>query len=114
MANTMEHKDVIEQSSGNIFADLNVDDATHMQAKAKLALAILTCIEERGLTQMEAAQFLGTDQSYISKLKRGRELRRFTFDRLMGWLSKLDYNVTLTVEQKPKSQQNGHIQVAVS
>jgi len=114
MPNTTEHIETVEQSSGNMFADLNVDDANDMQAKAKLAFAILTCIEERGLTQMEAAQFLGTDQSYISKLKRGRELRRFTFDRLMSWLSKLDYNVTLTIEQKTKSQQNGHIQVAVS
>ena len=84
-----------------------------MQAKAKLAVAILRLIEERRLTQIEAAQILGTDQSYISKLKRGRELRRFTFDRLMGWLTKLDQNVTLTVKQKSKNQKDGYIQVAV-
>ena len=104
---------IIERSSGNIFADLNVEDAEGMQAKAKLAVAILRLIEERRLTQIEAAQILDTDQSYISKLKRGRELRRFTFDRLMGWLTKLDQNVTLTVKQKPKNQKDGYIQVAV-
>ncbi len=61
MANT------IKKSSGNIFADLNVEDSDGMQAKAKLAVAILRLIEERRLTQIEAAQILGTDQSYISK-----------------------------------------------
>ncbi len=110
MVNTIE---AVEKGSGNIFADLNVEDADGMQAKAKLAVAILRLIEERRLTQIEAAQILGTDQSYISKLKRGRELRRFTFDRLMGWLTKLDQNVTLTVKQKSKNQKDGYIQVAV-
>ena len=110
MANTIE---AVEKSSSNIFADLNVEDADGMQAKAKLAVAILRLIEDRRLTQIEAAQILGTDQSYISKLKRGRELRRFTFDRLMGWLTKLDQNVTLTVKQKSKNQKDGYIQVAV-
>ncbi len=110
MVNTIE---AVEKGSGNIFADLNVEDADGMQAKAKLAVAILRLIEERRLTQIEAAQILSTDQSYISKLKRGRELRRFTFDRLMGWLTKLDQNVTLTVKQKSKNQKDGYIQVAV-
>ena len=113
MANTIEKIETIKKGSGNIFADLNVDDSDGMQAKAKLAVAILRLIEDRSLTQIEAAQILGTDQSYISKLKRGRELRRFTFDRLMGWLTKLDQNVTLTVEQKSKNQKDGYIQVAV-
>lgn len=113
MANTIEKIETIKKGSGNIFTDLNVEDSDGMQAKAKLAVAILRLIEERRLTQIEAAQILGTDQSYISKLKRGRELRRFTFDRLMGWLIKLDQNVTLTVKQKSRNQKDGYIQVAV-
>ena len=75
-----------------------------MRAKAELALAILRLIEDRRLTQIEAAQILGTDQARISKLKRGRELRRFTFDHLMDWLIKLDQNVTLTVKQKSQKK----------
>lgn len=110
MSQTIEK---IEKSSGNIFADLEVENPDEMQAKAQLAVAILKLIDERGLTQLQAAQILGTDQSYISRLKRGRELRRFTFDRLINWLTKLDRNITLTVEQKPKYQKNGQIQVAV-
>ncbi len=103
----------IERSSGNVFADLGVDVPNEMLAKAKLASAILDVIKHRGLTQLQAAKILDTDQSYISKLNRGSELRRFSFDRLMGWLTKLDRNVTLTVKQKPRSQESALIRVAV-
>ncbi len=113
MANTIKTVETVKKSSGNIFADLNVDDSDGMRAKAELALAILKLIEDRRLTQIEAAQILGTDQARISKLKRGRELRRFTFDRLMDWLIKLDQNVTLTVKQKSQNEKNGYIQVAI-
>jgi predicted XRE-type DNA-binding protein len=106
--NTIE----VEKSSGNIFADLEVEAADAMLAKAKLAQSILERIESKGLKQAESAALLGTDQSYISKLKKGSELRRFTFDRLMGWLLKLDRDVILTVKQKPQNQEAGMIQVA--
>ncbi len=104
--------EIIEHSSGNIFADLEVAGADDMMAKAQLAAVILDIIEERGLKQREAADLLGTDQSYISKLKRGSELRRFTYDRLMDWLVKLDRRVTLTVESRMEHDTGG-IQVSV-
>ena len=57
-----------EVSSGNVFADLGVDAADEMLAKAKLATAILDVIKKRGLTQHQAAKLLNADRSYISKL----------------------------------------------
>lgn len=106
-------KEIIERSSGNVFADIGVDDADEMLAKAKLASAILDIIEHRKLTQHQAAKILGTDQAYISKLKRGSELRRFTFDRLMSWLTKLDRNVIVSVKRKTSGQESAAIQVAI-
>jgi predicted XRE-type DNA-binding protein len=103
---------IIEHGSGNIFADLEVAGAGDMMAKAQLAAAILEIIEQRGLKQREAADLLGTDQSYISKLKRGSELRRFTYDRLMDWLVKLDQRITLTVEHRMEHDTGGGIQVS--
>ena len=104
--------EIIERGSGNVFADLGVDAPNEMLAKAKLASAILDVIEHRKLTQHQAAKILGTDQAYISKLKRGSELRRFTLDRLVTWLTKLDRNVTLTVKPKRRRQEVGVIQVS--
>lgn len=102
-----------EVGSGNVFADLGVDDAEEMLAKAKLALAILDTIEQRGLTQQQAAELLETDRSNVSKLKRGSELRKFTFDRLLSWLTKLDHDVTLTIKHKSRRRESGRLRVAV-
>ena len=71
--------DKIEKSSGNIFADLGLDDAGQMLAKAKLASFIIDEIDKRGLTQNQAAKLFVTDQSHISRLQRGHEFQRFTF-----------------------------------
>lgn len=102
-----------EVSSGNVFADLDVDSGDEMLAKAKLATAILDVIKKRGLTQHQAAKLLKADRSYISKLKRGSELRRFTFDRLLTWLNKLDQDVILTVKHKARNHDTARINVAI-
>ena len=102
-----------EISSGNVFADLGVDDPEEMLAKAKLAMTILNAIEQRGLTQHQAAKLLETNRTNISKLKRGNELRKFTFDRLLSWLTKLDRDVTLTVKRKPSRHETGQLHVTV-
>lgn len=105
-------KEKIEKSTGNVFADLGLDDADEMMAKAKLASCILDVIEKRGLTQSQAASLLGTDQSYISKLKIGSALRHFTFDRLLHWLNRLDRNIVLTIKNKSQKQDQATIRVA--
>ncbi|RKZ43721.1 MAG: XRE family transcriptional regulator, partial [Gammaproteobacteria bacterium] len=56
---------------------------------------------------------LDTDRTYISKLKRGSELRRFTFDRLLTWLNKLDQDVILTVKHKASNHDTAKINVAI-
>jgi predicted XRE-type DNA-binding protein len=108
MSEEMTH----EVSSGNVFADLGVSKAEEMLAKAQLAQAIIAVIEDRGLTQQQAARLLGTNQSYISMLKRDRELRRFTFDRLLHWLNRLDRDATLTVARRPSKQGGATVHVA--
>lgn len=96
----MSEKLIIEESCGNVFEDLGLENSSELLSKARLASSILKVIEERGLTQQQAADLLGTDQSYISKLKKGSELKRFTYDRLITWLRKLDHSLTLTIESK--------------
>ena len=72
----MEENEVNEPQvfygSGNVFADLGLPDADEMLAKAGLASAILDVIEQRGLTQAEAAEKMGIDQPKVSKIVRGR------------------------------------------
>ncbi|HEB72006.1 MAG TPA: XRE family transcriptional regulator [Nitrospirae bacterium] len=101
------------ESSGNVFADLGLENSEELLAKSRLALEILRIIKKRKLTQAKAAKILDTDQSQISILKTGDCLQRFTFDRLLTWLTKLDCDVTLTVRPKPRNQECGLLEVSV-
>jgi predicted XRE-type DNA-binding protein len=71
MANKTEEI-LVEESSGNVFADLDLPHPQERLAKAKLASAIQDVIEHRGLTQVQAAEIMGIDQPKVSKIMRGR------------------------------------------
>ena len=60
-----------EESSGNIFADLNIPEPSLYLAKAELANQICSVIQKRNLTQVEAAEILGINQPKVSALSRG-------------------------------------------
>jgi predicted XRE-type DNA-binding protein len=62
----------VEESSGNVFADLGLSDPEERLAKADLAIAISREIESRDLTQAEAADLLGAAQPDVTNLMRGR------------------------------------------
>jgi len=90
--------DVI-MGSGNVFADLQLPDAGFLLARADLAIEIGRVLDERGLSQAEAAKLLGTSQPRISDLRRGR-LEGFTLDRLVRFLNALDQDVEMRVRPK--------------
>jgi predicted XRE-type DNA-binding protein len=58
-------------SPGNVFADLGLPDADTRLAKAELARQISAVIAERRMTQCEAAEALGIDQSNVSAITQG-------------------------------------------
>ncbi len=86
----------ITRGSGNVFKDLGFDHPEEYQAKAELALQIITIIADRALTQREAATRIGATQPDISKLKRG-QLKGFTLDRLFSFLLRLNRNIQIRV-----------------
>jgi predicted XRE-type DNA-binding protein len=86
------------RSSGNVFADIGSLEPEVALAKADLILAISAIIADRGWTQAEAASALGIDQPKISALLRG-QLAGFSFERLMRFLNRLNFDVTLAVTQ---------------
>ena len=105
---------VFTKSSGNIFADLDLENSDELLAKSTLARTIREIIKQRKLTQAKAAKLLGTHQTHISRLNSGAGIDSMSFDLLMSWLTRLDRNITVTVKKMPKSQKDyGHIQVAV-
>lgn len=105
-----KRKGLIEQSSGNVFADLGLVDPEARLAKAELARRIGDLIAERQLIQAEAAQLLGIDQPKISALLRGR-LGGFSFERLMRFLTILGRDVQIVVKAKPGKRRQGEVVV---
>jgi predicted XRE-type DNA-binding protein len=111
MAKAAMSKDIqVERSSGNVFADLGLPNPEEHLVKATIALAIARTIRERGLTQEQAGEILGLAQPKVSALIRGH-LDKFTIDRLMRYMCKLDYDVTISFRPKPKSREAAAIHV---
>jgi predicted XRE-type DNA-binding protein len=95
----------VTPSSGNVFADMGVDDADELLIKADLAISIAAIIKRRGLSQMAAAKVLGVDQPKVSRLVRG-ELYGFSIDQLIRLLGALGQKVRFTIEDaKPARKQ---------
>lgn len=85
------------ESSGNVFADLEIPNAGEMLAKAELALKIADILHRRRLTQVQAAAILGVDQPKVSALIRGR-LSGFSIERLLRFLLLLGTDVSITIK----------------
>lgn len=79
-----EGKEVVTESSGNVFTDLGFgpEEAALLSLRAQLMGDLRDVIGERGWTQVQAAQALGVSQSRISDLTRGK-WDRFSLDMLV-------------------------------
>jgi predicted XRE-type DNA-binding protein len=106
----MNDKIPVEESSGNVFADLGYPNAEEALAKARLAQRIAEIIEEKRLTQVGAAKLLGIDQPKVSKLRRG-QLREFSTERLFRFLTALDQDVEIVIKRKPRSRRQARVSV---
>ncbi len=100
----------VQESSGNVFADLQLAEPEEILAKAELARRISTIIRHRHLTQRQAADLLGIDQPKISALMRGR-LDGFSTGRLLRFLTALDRDVEIVIKRKPRSRQYARVRV---
>ena len=87
--------------SGNVFADLGFANPEEELVKAKLVREIRAIIKRRRLTQEKAAELMGLKQPDVSAISTGRT-GKFTLDRLVRCLDKLDYTVDVVVRQKPR------------
>ncbi len=100
----------VEESSGNVFADLGYPDAEEALAKSRLAQHIADILEKKHLTQVQAARLLGIDQPKVSRLLRG-QLREFSTDRLFRFLNALDQDVEIVIKSKPRSRRHATVNV---
>jgi predicted XRE-type DNA-binding protein len=92
----------ITPSSGNVFADLGLENADELLAKADLVIEITRILDERKLTQAKAAELLQIDQPKVSALRRGR-LNGFSMERLYRFLALLGKRVEIVLHDATRA-----------
>jgi len=99
------------ESSGNVFADLGLDNPEELKTKAKIAAAVNSIIKHRHLKQSEASRILGITQPQVSDLNRGK-LNHFSVERLFEFLNSLDRDIEIVIKKKRSNvQRNARIEV---
>ena len=86
----------LERGSGNVFADFGVEDASVRQFRAILAAEIVKVLDTERLTVREAEARTGFAAADFSRIRQVK-LERFTIDRLMRILGRLNCNVQVKV-----------------
>jgi predicted XRE-type DNA-binding protein len=98
MTKEKEEKIEIVRGNGNVYADIGHSDADARQMKAFLAAEIIAVLNRRRLTVRAAAELTGVTPSDISNI-RNAHLGKFTIDRLVRLLNRLDRKVTVVVKK---------------
>jgi predicted XRE-type DNA-binding protein len=93
----------IVKGTGNVFRDLGKPDAELRQLKALLAAEIVRALDELGLTVRKAGSLTGIAAADFSRI-RNADLGRFTVDRLMTILNRLDRDVNVSVSVRSRRQ----------
>jgi predicted XRE-type DNA-binding protein len=87
--------------SGNVFRHLGLPNPEVEQLKAILAAKIIGVLDDQKLTVRRAHELTGFAAADFS-LVRQAKLSRFTVDRLMTILDRLDQDVEVTVSVQPR------------
>lgn len=88
----------IVRSSGNVFTDLGFgpEEAEHLRIRSALMSALRKLIEDRELSQAQAAKLFGVTQPRISNLVRGR-IDLFSIDTLVDMLARAGIHVEVVL-----------------
>lgn len=92
-----------EEGSGNVFADLGLKDADQLLVRSQIGYHVFKILEGRKLKQREIAGVLGIAQPDVSHLINGH-FSRFTTDKLLDFLKRLDQKVTIEVSRHHRGE----------
>lgn len=102
----MTDKLELVHGNGNVFRDLGRPHADVEQMKAILAAQIIQVLDDRDLTVRAAQDVTSFAAADFSRIRRAK-LDRFTIDRLVEILNKLDRRVEVRVSIQPRSRAGG-------
>jgi predicted XRE-type DNA-binding protein len=103
MKRKSKNKIEYEEGSGNIYADLGLEDSDDLFARSQIGFFVYKILEEKNLKQREIADVLGIAQPEVSHLMNGH-FSRFTTDKLLNFLKNLEQKVTIQVSPHRKGE----------
>lgn len=101
---------IFEDSSGNVFADLGLDDADELFTRGKIGIQVIRLLQQRNLKHQEISKILGISKQEVSDLMKA-EFQRFSEGKLLNFLKRLDMEVTLYL--RPKTPENKDVETAI-
>jgi len=109
----IERREGVSHGTGNLFADLGFADAAERQAKLRLAYALNQVLDQRKLSQADAAKMLGVTQPKVSAI-RHYKLAGISVERLMNLLTALGQDVEIVIRRKPRSRRAARVSVVAA
>lgn len=108
----MTEETIFEESSGNVFADLGLEDAEELLTRGKIGIQVIRLLKQRNLKQREISELLGIPQPEVSHLMKG-EFQRFSEGKLLIFLKRLDTEITLHLRPRHGGNQTGETVVSL-
>ncbi len=108
-----KRRETVEVGSGDVFVDLGYADAGERKLRVQLAMRLNELIAAHRLTQAKAAALFGIPQPHVSELK-NYKLSRFSSERLLRFMTRLDRDVEIVIRPKAKGHPSGLVSVSVA
>ena len=102
----------IVRGSGNIFADFAYPNADIEHLKAKLAAEIINVLNDRSLSVRKAEELTAIAAADFSRIRQAK-LDRFTLDRLVTILNRLDRRVDVKITVNVPDYQANALQIPI-
>jgi predicted XRE-type DNA-binding protein len=96
-----KHDFELVRGSGNVFRDVGFSEADILQAKSMLAAKIIGVLDDEGISVRRAHELTGFAAADFSRVRQAK-VQRFTIDRLMAMLVKLNADVEVSIDVHPR------------
>lgn len=100
--------ETVTRGSGNVFADIGLDQPEEALAKARIVETIADLLAREKMSQQEVGKLVRLTQPQISRLMRG-DTREFSYERLMRVLTALGQDVEITIRRTRDRKKFGHV-----
>ncbi|NET42548.1 helix-turn-helix domain-containing protein [Okeania sp. SIO2B3] len=81
----MRQEQIFEESSGNVFADIGLEDADELFTRGKIGIQVIRLLKKRHLKQGKISEILNISPQEVSHLMNG-EFQRFSEGKLLDFL----------------------------